>query len=405
MVPGGCSVEDRSGVPATVTTGAHPRGCTFGVVMSQTELDARIHQVLSEFRLVGPFSAGYPVNQRFDYSALYPLLDFAANNVGDPFGYSRYQANTHETEREVVRMVAELLKLPADQAWGYVTAGGTEGNMYGIYVGREMLHEPIAYFSQDTHYSVLKILHILKIRNIMIRSQDNGEIDYDDLRESISINRDTPALIIANIGTTMKGAVDDLDRIRGIIDDLALTRYYIHADEALSGMILPFVDDPQPFGFDRGIDSAAVSGHKMFGSPVPSGVVVTKREHTAQIGRAIEYVGALDTTLLGSRSAIAPVILWYSLTKHGRDGFREMVANMLDTAEYAVQRFNANGIPAWRNKNSPTVVIPRPSPYVLFQWQLAPLDDLAHLITMPQVTREMIDAIVADCVERPPTAQ
>ena len=369
--------------------------------MSQAELDHRIRQVLSEFELLGPF-AGYPVNQDFDYSPLYPLLGFAANNVGDPFGHSRYQSNTHETEREVVHTIAELVRLPADEAWGYVTAGGTEGNMYGIYVGREMLREPIAYFSQDTHYSVLKILHVLNIRNIMIRSQENGEIDYDDLRESIRINRDAPALIVANIGTTMKGAVDDLNCIRDIIAELALPRSYIHADAALSGMILPFVDDPQPFGFDSGIDSIAISGHKLIGSPLPCGVVVTRREYTAQIGRAIEYVGALDTTLLGSRNAVTPVIIWYSLTKHGRDGFRRIVARMLDTAEYAVQQFNANGIRAWRAKNSATVVFPRPSPYVLFQWQLAPQDDFAHLITMPHVTREMIDRIIADCLEWPP---
>ena len=62
--------------------------------MSQSELDRRIHQVRSEFEQLGPFSAGYPVNQDFDYSDLYPLLAFAANNVGDPFGYSRYQSNT-----------------------------------------------------------------------------------------------------------------------------------------------------------------------------------------------------------------------------------------------------------------------------------------------------------------------
>ena len=370
--------------------------------MSQAELDRRIHQLLAEFEAHGPFFAGYQVNQDFDYSALYPLLGFAANNVGDPFGHSRYQSNTHETEREVVRTIAELARLPADEAWGYVTAGGTEGNMYGIYVGREMLREPIAYFSQDTHYSVLKILHVLNIRNIMIRSQENGEIDYDDLRESIRINRDAPALIVANIGTTMKGAVDDLNCIRDIIEELVLPRSYIHADAALSGMILPFVDDPQPFGFDSGIDSIAISGHKLIGSPLPCGVVVTRREYTAQIGRAIEYVGALDTTLLGSRNAITPVIIWYSLTKHGRDGFRRIVARMLDTAEYAVQQFNANGIRAWRAKNSATVVFPRPSPYVLFQWQLAPQDDFAHLITMPHVTREMIDRIIADCLEWPP---
>ena len=371
------------------------------MTQSQPEIDQRIHQVLSEFRLLGPFSAGYPVNQDFDYSELYPLLDFAANNVGDPFGHSRYRSNTHETEREVVRAIAELARLPADEAWGYVTAGGTEGNMYGIYVGREMMRNPIVYFSQDTHYSVLKILHVLNVRNIMIRSQWNGEIDYDDLRESIRINRDVPALIVANIGTTMKGAVDDLKRIRGIIEELALPRSYIHADAALSGMILPFVDDPQPFGFDSGIDSIAVSGHKMIGSPLPCGVVVTKREYTAQIGRAIEYVGALDTTLLGSRSAFAPMVIWYSLTKHGKEGFRRIVAGMLDTAEYAVQRFSANGISAWRAKNSATVVFPRPSPDVLSKWQLAPLGDIAHLITMPHVTREMIGQVVADCLEWP----
>ena len=369
--------------------------------VKQSELDHRIHQVLSEFELLGPFFAGYPVNQNFDYTDLYPLLSFAANNLGDPFGHSRYQMNTHETEREVVRHVSELMRLPPDEAWGYVTAGGTEGNMYGIYVGREMLRDPIAYFSQDTHYSVLKILHVLNIRNIMIRSLDNGEIDYEDLRESIRINRDSPALVVANIGTTMKGAIDNLDRINEILEELALPRYYIHADAALSGMILPFVDDPQPFGFDSGIDSVAISGHKMIGSPLPCGVVVTKREYTTQIGRAIEYVGAMDTTLLGSRNAFTPMIIWYSLNKHGEEGFRELVAGMLDTAEYAVQQFNANDIPAWRGKNSVTVVFPRPSPYALFQWQLAPLEDIAHLIAMPHVTRDMVDKVVADCLEWP----
>ena len=369
--------------------------------MKQSEIEDRIHRIKTEFELLSPFSAGYPVNQDFDYSDLYPLLGFAANNIGDPFGHSRYQSNTHETEREVVRTVAELMRLPADEAWGYVTAGGTEGNMYGIYVGREMLREPIAYFSQDTHYSVVKILHVLKVRNIMIRSQDNGEMDYDDLRESLAINRDAPALIIANIGTTMKGAVDNLDRIGEIIDDLALTRTYIHADAALSGMILPFVDDPQPFGFDSGIDSVAVSGHKLIGSPVPCGVVVTRKEYTAQIGRAIEYVGALDTTLLGSRNAITPVIIWYALTKHGEEGFRKMVARMLDTAQYAVDKFNEHGIPAWRARNSATVIFPRPADVVLFEWQLAPLDDIAHLITMPHVTREMVDQVINSCLEWP----
>ena len=71
---------------------------------------------------------------------------------------------------------------------------------------------------------------------------------------------------------------------------------------------------------------------------------------------------------------------------------------MLDTAGYAARQFNAHGIAARRVRNSVTVVFPRPSPYVLFQWQLAPLGDIAHLVTMPHVTRETIDQVVADCL-------
>ena len=236
----------------------------------------RLDSLLGEFEDLRSRIVGYPCNQEFDYSELLPFLSYCANNVGDPFHDSNFLSNTHEMEREVISLFADMMRLPRDDAWGYVTSGGTEGNMYGLYIGREMFPDGIVYFSQDTHYSVVKIMRVLKARNIMIKSLDNGEIDYDDLHESIRINRDVPVIFMANIGTTMKGAVDDVGKVRDILDDLAITNYYIHADAALSGMILPFVDDPQPFGFDAGFDSVAVSGHKMIGSPMPCGVALTR---------------------------------------------------------------------------------------------------------------------------------
>ena len=253
------------------------------------------------------------------------------------------------------------------------------------------------YFSEETHYSVLKNVRVLNARHIMIRRQDNGEIDYDDLYEMIRVNRDVPAVIMANVGTTMRGAVDDIPRLRGILDDLAVTNCYIHADAALSGMILPYVDDPQPFGFDAGIDSVSVSGHKMIGAPLPCGVVLTKRPYVERVGRAIEYVGVQDTTLSGSRSAFAPLLMWYAFARQGDEGFRKLVAGSLDTAEYAVGQFNERGIPAWRHRNSITVVFPRPAPEVFLKWQMAPEGEITHIITMPHVTRAMIDELVDDC--------
>ena len=346
---------------------------------------------------------GYPTNQVFDYSPLYPLLHHSANNVGDPFHDSLYRVNTHDFEKEVINTFANLMRHSPDETWGYVTSGGTEGNMYGLYIAREMFPEAVVYFSQDTHYSVRKNLRVLNYRNIMIRSLDNGEIDYDDLRETIRINRHLPVVVMANIGTTMKGAVDDLDKIRDIIDDLAISSSYIHADAALSGMILPFVDDPQPYGFDAGIDSIAISGHKMIGSPIPSGVVLTKSDYVGRVARSIEYVGAMDTTLSGSRNALTPLMLWYAFEQHGIEGFRGIVHESLDIAQYAVDKFNENGIPAWRNKNSITVVIPRPDDTVVNKWQMAPYENVAHIITVPNVTRDKIDAAVADCIANPRT--
>ena len=77
---------------------------------------------------------------------------------------------------------------------------------------------------------------------------------------------------------------------------------------------------------------------------------------------------------------------------------RELVAGMLDTADYAVRQFNRNGIKAWRHLNSATVVFTRPSASVFEKWQIAPEGDEAHIITMPHVTRDMIDELVQDCI-------
>ena len=366
-----------------------------------THTQDKLDRLLSQVRTAGEHQVGYPTNLRFDYSPLYPFLDYSLNNVGDPFHESNYWINTHEIERDVISHFARLMRIDPNEAWGYVTSGGTEGNMYGLYLARELYPNAMFYFSEDTHYSVLKNVRVLNARYIMIKRQENGEIDYRDLHDMINVHRDVPAVIMANIGTTMRGAVDDLGRIKRVLQDSAITSSYIHADAALSGMILPFVAEPQLFGFDAGIDSISVSGHKLLGAPLPCGVVLTRRAYVERVSRAVEYVGVHDTTLSGSRSGFAPLMLWYALTRYGEEGIRQVVEGMLDTAEYAVQQFNARGIEAWRHHNSVTVVFPKPAPEVFRKWQIAPEGQEAHIITMPHVTRSMIDELVDDCAASP----
>ena len=315
-----------------------------------------------------------PPIRNFDYSPLLPFLKYSLNNVGDPFHDSNYWSNTHGIEREVVIRFAGLMRLDPEVAWGYVTSGGTEqpSNLYGLYLAREMYPNGIFYFSEETHYSVLKNLRVLNARYVMIKRQEDGEIDYEDLHDMLQVHRDRPAVIVATIGTTMHGAIDNIERIKGILRDLNVVDSYIHADAALSGMILPFVADPQPYGFDAGIDSIAVSGHKLIGAPLPCGVILTHKTNVERVGRTIELVGIQDTTLSGSRNGLTPLMLWYALRQYGDEGFRKLVGGMLDTAAYAVEEFNRHGIAAWRHRNSVTVVFPRPAPEVFKKWQIAP---------------------------------
>ena len=63
-------------------------------------------------------------------------------------------------------------------------------------------------------------------------------------------------------------------------------------------MILPWVEDPQAFGFDAGVDSIAVSGHKFIGSPMPCGVVLARRRH---VDRVREASNTLAVWILQSR--------------------------------------------------------------------------------------------------------
>lgn len=357
---------------------------------------ARLDQLLGEVAQRTEHFLGYPVAKDFDYSALLPFLAYPLNNLGDPFADSTWKVASREFEREVVQFFADLLRAPPDNWWGYVTNGGTEGNLYGLYLARELLPKGMVYYSQETHYSVAKNLHFLGMRSIMIRSLKSGEIDYDDLRETMRIHRDSPPIIFANIGTTMTEGRDDIRRIRGIIDDLTLQQSYIHADCALSGMICPFVEPRPAFDFADGADSMSISGHKFLGSPIPCGIVLAKKTNVDRIARGIAYIGSLDTTITGSRNGFTPLVLWQRIRELGVEGMRERVQRALATAAYAEQRLLQIGVDAWRNPGCITVVLPRVPDALKEKYQLATANGLTHLICLPNVTHEQIDGFIAE---------
>ena len=70
--------------------------------LPQTEIHQRLNGLLCDLQTYGRQQVGYPTNQTFDCSSLLPFLDFAINNVGDPFHPSNYRSNTHAIKLEVI---------------------------------------------------------------------------------------------------------------------------------------------------------------------------------------------------------------------------------------------------------------------------------------------------------------
>jgi histidine decarboxylase len=356
---------------------------------------ARFDELFVELQAATDTFAGYPCNVNYDYSPLYRFLAFSLNNIGDPFAFSNYNVNTHQFEREVITFFAKLLKA-GKAGRGYVSNGGTEGNLFGLDLGLQRFPDGIVYYSETAHYSIDKLTRIIRAPIEKIPALENGEIDYAILKERLEKNKHKPAIISLNIGTTMKGAVDDLEKIKTTLAELHIDRHHLHADAALSGMILPFVDEPQPFNFEDGIQSIAISGHKLIGSPLPCGIVMTNQAPSEASQSSIAYVKIKDSTISGSRNGFTPLILWYAIKGYGLEGFRHLVQDSLALADYAIEQFNQAGIPAWRNKNSLTVVFPRPAEHLIEKWQLAPHHDIAHVVIMPHFDKRFIDEILRD---------
>jgi histidine decarboxylase len=354
-----------------------------------------------EMASVSASMLGYPESQAFGYPAvLQRLLAYNLDNLGSPWSPEPllYGVNSTRFERRVIDWFADLYQLPADQVWGCVTSSGSQGNLHGLYLAREAHPDGIVYYSGAAHYSIAKAARLLRIPTQVVPAQANGEYDYAALDAALAAHPDRPAIINVTLGTTVTGALDDLDHITAILTRHRIEQVYLHVDAALSGMILPFLDDAPVISFSRyPIDSVAVSGHKFLGAPFPCGILIARRHHAARIRADVAYIGALDETIDGSRNGQAPVYLWHALTTRGAgDGFRAEVATCRANAVYLQARLTAIGVPCSLNEHSITVVLPEPPERVVRTWSLARHHGHAHVITVPSATRTTLDAFVTD---------
>lgn len=337
------------------------------------------------------------------------------NNVGDPYR-KRGVFNTHYLEAEIIDRFGARFGFDPQDTWGFISNSGTDSNMHGAYIGRTLLKQksgvvPKIYYTGEAHYSIQIIRDLLALEEILVTTTPDGAMDSSDLKDKLKQNNDAPALVLATIGTTFKGAIDDIDAIQE-----ALSGYdaYVHLDAALFGgyfQASEFAGDLAAYGpSGKRYDSIAVSCHKFFGFPMVAGMFVTNkatfeeyREYFSQVHDPA-YISHVPGTITCSRNAVPPGLFHYFSTD---EAFRIQAADakaVLSNAAYLHKEMNNHfpGLDAKRaDDRSNIIYFKQVSDEVKRKWSLATIgkgitESLAHVVVMPHATRHYLDEFLSD---------
>ncbi|MFN0194121.1 MAG: hypothetical protein ACKVP5_19455 [Aestuariivirga sp.] len=133
---------------------------------------------------------GYPYNLSFSPGVPASLGNYLINNLGDPYAGSHYASEVCGLEREAVNWFMDLWDCGNhDKYWGSIGASGTEGNLWGIYLGREALPDAVLIHSAEAHYSIPKAARILRMEAKSVACHPGGDIDLDALSETLGTLR------------------------------------------------------------------------------------------------------------------------------------------------------------------------------------------------------------------------
>jgi aromatic-L-amino-acid/L-tryptophan decarboxylase len=259
-------------------------------------------------------------------------------------------------EQQAVRWIGEFVGFPV--ASGAFTSGGTISNLTALAAARERAlpgsrhaglggERPVVYCSKEVHYSVTRAVELLGIGSDRLRA-----IPLDPLRrlspnllaETIAADRAdgaTPVAVVASAGTTLTGAVDDLDAVADVCADADV---WLHVDGAY-GLPAAAVRPDVFAGLDRA-DSCSVDAHKWLYLPKACGVVMSRHGDVFEESFSHEQgylphqqheLHAADITLEYSRPFRA-LKAWLAFRAHGARQFRDAIARNLEEADLLYRR-------------------------------------------------------------------
>jgi tyrosine decarboxylase / aspartate 1-decarboxylase len=281
-------------------------------------------------------------------------------------------AGTHEIERELIRICAEdILKGEANQQDGYVASGGTEANIQAMWIYRNLFKQKYGFkydemgilCSSDTHYAVYKAGNLLNLQVFVVPTTPNTrKIEAAALQDKINLMKHAgvkAVMVMANMGTTMFGSVDDPDLYAETLNDAGMV-FKIHADGAYGGFIYPFTANQSKLNFaNPNISSVTLDAHKLAQAPYGTGIFLARKGLMQYVmTREAEYVHGHDVTLVGSRSGANAVAVWMILSNYGPHQWREKVWVLMQRTSETCARLKNLDIPFYRNADMNIITMP-----------------------------------------------
>jgi tyrosine decarboxylase/aspartate 1-decarboxylase len=334
-------------------------------------------------------------------------------------------AGAHRLEKEVIRMLGELLHAESVDAQsvenpsgescessvcGYLTTGGTESNIQAVRgmknlvtAGRKKSGEiPNIVIPESAHFSFDKVANMMGIE--VKRALLDSEFKVDTASVENLIDANTIGLV-GIAGTTEFGQVDPIEELAKLALENEL---FLHIDAAFGGFVIPFLENPYSFDFKiPGVTSIAIDPHKMGLSTIPSGALLFRspsfldslKVNTPYLTTKAQF------TLTGTRSG-ASAAATYAVMKHlGREGYRKNVQYCMQLTAKVVEESRKLGFEPLIEPVMNVVALRVPSPDLVreqllnkFDWNVSitRTPRSLRLVLMPHNTARDVEEFLQD---------
>lgn len=300
------------------------------------------------------------------------LIKYNPNNLGN-WSLNTPHNLSGKLEKQLIEQFIDLYKESKNKIGGHLTNGGTEGNLYASWIGKEYLKkhtklEKIVLLKSDlTHYSVEKACLICEIKeNTVAISEKSWGIDPTSLEKEIRslIKKGFNGFLVPlTIGYTLTGTSDPIDEICRLVKKIKKENkkinFFIWIDATFSGFTKTFVGKNfRPFK-NKDIELYLVDLHKFAGVPYPAGLVFYKKSILKNIERKVSYIGQKDSTISGSRSGLSAIASWYAIQSIGKNGWKKIVKNSLKEKNDFIKKIESQNkeIKVINEKDSPQLCL------------------------------------------------